>query len=119
MKVLVAGASGVIGRPLLPLLESAGHEVIGLARTPQPGPTPMLAVDALYREAVAAAVREVAPDAVVNMLTAIPARLNPRRMPAEFALTNRLRTEGTRKFVDAARATGVRKLVNQGLAYAY
>lgn len=119
MKVLVAGASGVIGRPLLPLLESAGHEVVGFARTPRPGPRPMMAVDALDRESVAAAVREVEPDAVVDMLTAIPARLNPRRMPAEFALTNRLRTEGTRNLVDAARATGVRKLVNQGLAYAY
>jgi nucleoside-diphosphate-sugar epimerase len=116
MKVLVAGASGVIGRPLLPLLESAGHEVVGLARTSRPG---VLAVDALDRPAVAAAVREVAPDAVVNMLTAIPARLNPRRMPAEFAVTNRLRTEGTRNLVAAARAVGVRRIIAQGLAYAY
>jgi nucleoside-diphosphate-sugar epimerase len=116
MKVLVAGASGVIGRPLLPLLESAGHEVVGLARTSRPG---VLAVDALDRSAVAAAVREVAPDAVVNMLTAIPARLNPRRMTAEFAVTNRLRTEGTRNLVDAARAVGVRRIIAQGLAYAY
>src|SRR4051812_30700515 len=115
MKVLVAGASGVIGRPLLPLLESAGHEVVGLARTSRPG---VLAVDALDRSAVAAAVREVAPDAVVNMLTAIPARLNPRRMTAEFAVTNRLRTEGTRNLVDAARAVGVRRIIAQGLAYA-
>ena len=119
MKVLVAGASGVIGRPLLPLLESAGHEVVGLARTVRPGPTRMLAVDALDRDAVAAAVREVAPDAVVNVLTAIPARLNPRRMSTEFALTNRLRTEGTRNLVDAARAVGVRRLIAEGLAYAY
>jgi len=116
MKVLVAGASGVIGRPLLPLLESAGHEVVGLARTSRPG---VLAVDALDRSAVAAAVREVAPDAVVNMLTAIPGRLNPRRMTAEFAVTNRLRTEGTRNLVDAARAVGVRRIIAQGLAYAY
>ena len=116
MKVLVAGASGVVGRPLLPQLESAGHEVVGLARTSRPG---ILAVDALDRAAVAAVVREVAPDAVVNMLTAIPARLNPRRMRAEFALTNRLRTEGTRNLVDAARAAGVGRLIAQGLAFAY
>ena len=119
MKVLVAGASGVVGRPLLPLLESAGHEVVGLARTVRPGPTRMLAVDALDRDAVSAAVREVAPDAVVNLLTAIPARLNPRRMATEFALTDRLRTEGTRNLVEAARAAGVRRLIAEGLAYAY
>jgi nucleoside-diphosphate-sugar epimerase len=71
MKVLAAGASGAIGRALLPLLASAGHEVVGLARTAHAGPTAMLAVNALDRAAAAAAVHEVAPDAVVNMLTAI------------------------------------------------
>jgi nucleoside-diphosphate-sugar epimerase len=76
-------------------------------------------VDALDRAAVAAAVREVAPDAVVNMLTAIPARLHPRRAAAELAPTNRLRTEGTRHLLDAARAAGVRRVIGQGLAYAY
>lgn len=116
MKVLVAGATGAIGRPLLPLLASAGHEVIGLARA---GTTPMLAVDALDRDATAAAMRDVAPDAVVNMLTAIPAKLQPRRMTAQMALTNRLRTEGTRNLLDAAREVGVRRIVAQGLAYAY
>jgi nucleoside-diphosphate-sugar epimerase len=119
MKVLVAGASGAIGKPLLPLLASAGHEVIGLARTPRAGPTPILAVDALDRNAIAARLRDVAPDAVVNMLTAIPATLKPRRMTAEFALTNRLRTEGTHNMLDAARDVGVRRIVAQGLAYAY
>ena len=71
------------------------------------------------RDAVVAAVRGVAPDAVVNMLTAIPARLNPRQMPAEFALTNRLRTEGTRNLLDAAAQSGVRRIIAQGLACAY
>ena len=71
------------------------------------------------RAAVVAAVRGVAPDAVVNMLTAIPARLNPRPMPAEFALTNRLRTEGTRNLLDAAAQSGVRRIIAQGLAFAY
>ena len=80
MKVLVAGASGAIGRQLVPALSAAGHEVVGLARSTSA--TATLAVDALDRDALVAAVRGVAPDAVVNMLTAIPARLNPRQMPS-------------------------------------
>lgn len=116
MKVLVAGASGAIGRRLVPELTAAGHDVVGLGRAASVG---VLAVDALDRDAVFAAVREVAPQAIVNMLTAIPARLNPRRMTTEFALTNRLRTDGTRHLVDAAREVGVGRIISQGLAYAY
>ncbi len=73
MKVLVAGSSGAIGRQLVPALSAAGHEVVGLARSTSA--TATLAVDALDRDALVAAVGGVAPDAVVNMLTAIPARL--------------------------------------------
>lgn len=120
MKILVAGASGAIGRRLVPELTAAGHDVVGLGRAASVG---VLAVDALDRDAVFAAVREVAPQAIVNMLTAIPARLNPRRMTTEFALTNRLRTDGTRHLVDAARevgvGVGVGRIISQGLAYAY
>ena len=61
----------------------------------------------------------MAPDAVVNMLTAIPARLNPRQMPEQFALTNRLRTEGTRNLLAAAAQSGARRIIAQGLAFAY
>jgi nucleoside-diphosphate-sugar epimerase len=117
MKVLVAGASGAVGRQLVPELAAAGHEVVGLARSASAGAA--LAVDALDREAVFAAVRRVAPEAIVNMLTAIPARLNPRQMTTEFELTNRLRTAGTRNLLDAGRESAVGRIVSQGLAYAY
>lgn len=125
MRVLVAGASGVIGRRLVPLLSAVGHDVVGLARSRdgagplmEAGAEPVFA-DALDRAAVERAVRQAAPDAVVNMLTAIPAELNPRRLARDFALTNRLRTEGTRNLVDAARAAGADRVISQGLGYAY
>ncbi|MCP2342684.1 NAD-dependent epimerase/dehydratase family protein [Actinomadura rupiterrae] len=125
MRVLVAGATGVVGGRLVPMLGAAGHDVIGLVRTEESarplreaGAEVALA-DALDRDGLARAVREARPDAVVNMLTAIPAELNPRRLAADFALTNRLRTEGARNLADAARAAGAGRLIAQGLAYAY
>ncbi|MBI3688355.1 MAG: NAD(P)-dependent oxidoreductase [Actinobacteria bacterium] len=125
MRVLVAGATGVIGRQLVPLLTSVGHEVVGVSRTRHPavtgptGSTRFVALDALDRDAVTRVVRDVRPDAIVNLLTAIPAELNPKRMTSEFALTNRLRTHGTRNLLDAAEQVGVRRMIAEGLAFAY
>ncbi len=130
MRVMVAGASGVIGRQLVPLLLSAGHEVVGLSRSgrmapdvaqlsPGPGRLRSLAVDALDRSAVARAIGDTAPDAVVNVVTAVPAEIDPKRMVEQFAMTNRLRREGTRNLTDAAEATGVRRVIAESLAYIY
>ncbi|MEV0430923.1 NAD(P)-dependent oxidoreductase [Micromonospora sp. NPDC050495] len=125
MRVLVAGATGVVGRQLVPMLKTFGHDVIGLARSrdraaavERLGAEPVVA-DALDRDAVSRAVRNLAPDAVVHMLTAIPAQIDPRHLARDFALTNRLRTEGTRNLLDAADRAGVRRVITQGLAYAY
>ena len=63
--------------------------------------------------------RTAEPDAIVHMATAIPAQINPKTMARDFALTNRLRTEGTRNLIDAAAQAGVKRLITQGLAYAY
>lgn len=120
MRVLVAGASGVVGRQLVPALETAGHDVIGLARTTRGKlGRGAVAVDVLDRDAVIRAVDDSAPDAIVNMLTAIPARINPKRIDRDFAMTNRLRTEGTENLLHAAKLFGVSQIVAQGLAYAY
>lgn len=125
MRVLVAGATGVIGRSLVPLLGAVGHEVVGLSRSVagaeqlrRVGAAAVVA-DALDAEAVARAMREAAPDAVVNMLTAIPEEINPRKLAEQFALTNRLRVEGTRNLIQAARAVGGPRIISQGLAYGY
>jgi nucleoside-diphosphate-sugar epimerase len=117
MRVLVAGSTGVIGRQLVPLLTAVGHEVVGVARKPA-GPT-VVAADLLDREAVLSAIREVKPDAVVHLATAIPLAIDPKQLARDFELTNRLRTVGTRNLIEGARAVGTRRIVTQGLAYAY
>ncbi|MFG1804944.1 NAD-dependent epimerase/dehydratase family protein [Streptomyces sp. NPDC049040] len=122
MRVVVAGATGVVGRQAVPLLAAAGHEVVALSRRPGPqraAGVRTVTVDALDREALAAAVREAAPDAVVHLLTAIPATVDPRKVARDFALTNRLRTEAARTLAEAAKDAGGARFLAQGLAYAY
>ncbi|TDC48278.1 NAD(P)-dependent oxidoreductase [Actinomadura sp. KC345] len=119
MRVLVAGSTGAIGRRLVPLLEAVGHEVTGLARTRGADGGRLVTADALDRGAVTRAVAEAAPDAVVNLLTAIPAAPDPRRLARDFAATNRLRTEGTRNLYAAAEKAGAGRILAEGLAYAY
>ena len=122
MKVFVAGASGVIGRRLVPLLVRAGHSVVAMTRSAAKadairtaGAVPAVA-DALDQAAVMAVVLSAEPEVVVHQLTAIPPRFNMRRFDREFALTNRLRTEGTDHLLAAARAVGARRFVAQSFA---
>ncbi len=125
MRVLLAGATGVIGRQLGPLLLAAGHQVSGTTRDPAraqalaaSGIEPLV-VDVLDADALTAAVAAAAPDAVVHQLTSLPQRLNPRKMGSELAANDRLRSEGTPKLVAAATAAGVRRIVAQSIAFAY
>jgi nucleoside-diphosphate-sugar epimerase len=111
MRVVVAGATGVIGRQLVPMLTASGHEVTELSRRQ--------GTDLLDRAAVRALVTGARAEAVVHVATAIPARINPRRMALQFALTNRLRTDGTRNLLAAAQDAGAAKVIAGGLAYAY
>lgn len=122
MKILVAGATGALGRQLVPRLVAAGHTVTGMTRTPSKqealramGATPLVA-DALDPEQVAQAVAEARPEVIVHQLTALPGALDVRHWDRDFALTNRLRTDGTDHLLSAARAVGVRKFVAQSYA---
>jgi nucleoside-diphosphate-sugar epimerase len=121
MKVFVAGASGVIGRQLLPRLVAAGHEVVGMTRSDSKtaaisgqGATPVVA-DALDREQVMAAVVDSQPDVIIHELTALEA-VDLRHFERSFQLTNRLRTEGTDHLLAAAERAGVRRFVAQSYA---
>jgi nucleoside-diphosphate-sugar epimerase len=118
MKVLVAGATGAIGKQLVPRLVAAGHEVVGMTRSESKqamlrdlGAVPVVA-DALDPERVAEAVGRAKPDVIVHQLTAIGA-LDLRHFDRGFALTNRLRTEGTDHLLSAGQAVGVRRFVAQ------
>jgi 2-alkyl-3-oxoalkanoate reductase len=122
MRVFVAGASGAIGRRLLPLLVRAGHAVVAMTRSAArtaairaAGAVPVVA-DALDEAAVMTVVQSAQPEVIVHQLTAIPPRFNIRRFDREFALTNRLRTEGTDHLMAAARAVGARRFVGQSFA---
>jgi nucleoside-diphosphate-sugar epimerase len=117
MRIFLAGASGAVGRPLVGLLTENGHDVVGTTRDPRKadllrvlGAKPVV-LNVLDRDRLAEAVREARPDAVIHQLTDLS------RM--DFAATNRLRIEGTRNLVDAARAVGVRRMVTQSFGPAY
>lgn len=119
MRVFVAGATGAIGRQLVPSLVAAGHEVAGMTRSESKqamlrelGAVPVVA-DALDPDQVAGAVGRMMPEVIVHQLTAIPARLDLRHFDRDFALTNRLRTEGTDHLLSAGQAAGVRRFVAQ------
>ncbi|MEU9834795.1 NAD(P)-dependent oxidoreductase [Streptosporangium sp. NPDC048047] len=118
MRVLVAGATGAMGRELVPRLVDAGHEVFamirsesGKARVSELGAVPVIA-DALDRAQVEEAVRQAAPEVVIHQLTAI-GHIDTRHFDRSFAATNRLRIEGTDNLLAAARAAGVRRFIAQ------
>ncbi|GII31984.1 NAD-dependent epimerase/dehydratase family protein [Planotetraspora mira] len=117
MRIFLAGATGVIGRRVVPLLVAEGHQVTALTRKPDraaalraSGAEPVVA-DALDGAGLAAAVIEAAPDIVMHQLTDLAA--------GDFAANAALRRQGTRNLVDAALAAGVRRMVAQSIAWIY
>ncbi len=115
MKIFLAGATGVVGQYLIPLLVEAGHEVAGTTRSATKadqiaatGARPLV-VNALDREGVFAALRAQRPDVVIHQLTDLSTR--------DFAATSRLRIEGTRNLVDAAQAVGVQRMIAQSISW--
>jgi nucleoside-diphosphate-sugar epimerase len=122
MKILVAGATGALGKQLVPRLVAAGHAVVGMTRSESKrdalramGATPAVA-DALDPDQVARVVAEANPEAIIHELTALSGQIDMRHFDRAFAQTNRLRTEGTDHLLSAGRAVGVRRFLAQSYA---
>jgi nucleoside-diphosphate-sugar epimerase len=127
MKVFVAGATGALGRALVPQLVARGHEVVGMTRSASKqdlvrslGARPVV-TDALDPDAVAQAVAAAEPEVIVHELTALSGKMSARDMrhperAAMATMTNRLRTEATDYLLAAGRAVGARRFVAQSFA---
>src|SRR3954466_15530037 len=119
MRIFVAGATGAVGRPLVPALIAAGHSVVGLPRTPakaaairRMGAEPVVA-DGLDRAAIGAAVRAAAPDVIVHEMTDLSGASDLRHFDRVFANSNRLRMRGTALLLEAAREAAVKRFIAQ------
>ncbi len=122
-RVFVAGASGAIGRPLVHQLLAAGHRVTGMTRREEAAAelraagAEAVVCDVYDADALREAMVAAKPEAVVHVLTALPQRFNPRE--DYLVATNRIRTEGTRNLLAAARASGARRVVAESVAFFY
>jgi nucleoside-diphosphate-sugar epimerase len=122
MRVFVAGATGAVGRQLVPALIAAGHQVTATTRSPaklaglrEAGAQPVV-VDGLDAMAVGAAVATAEPEVVIHEMTAIGGMLSLRHFDRSFAATNELRTRGIDHLLAAAAAAGVRRVIAQSYA---
>src|SRR5262245_3357374 len=125
MKILIAGASGAIGRPLISRLVAAGHDVVGITtsehglQTIKENGAKGVVANALDAQSVRLAMNEVRPDAVIDELTSLPKHYTPEEMRAAAGRDRTIRLEGGRNLYDAARATGARRYIVQSTGFFY
>jgi nucleoside-diphosphate-sugar epimerase len=125
MRVFVTGATGALGRHLVPGLIASGHHVTATTRTPgkvaqlrAAGAEPVV-LDGLDRDAVIAAVQAAGPEVIVHQMTALADMRSLRNVDRVFAATNELRTRGTDNLLAAAARAGTRRVVAQGHNFVY
>jgi nucleoside-diphosphate-sugar epimerase len=125
MNIFLAGATGVIGRRLVPMLRDAGHAVTGTSRSEEKASAldvlgaRGVVVNVYDARALLRAMSSAHPDVVIHQLTDLPRSLEPAGRPANFEGNARLRIEGTRNLMAAASVVGVRRVVAQSIAFAY
>src|SRR5262245_41015142 len=125
MRILIAGASGAIGRPLVGRLRASQHEVFALARSPDSasglkeiGAEPVVA-DALDATAAKAAVGRIRPEAVINELTSLPRHYTPAEMKAAAERNRKVRVGGNINLLAALRDASVRRYLLQSSGFWY
>ena len=125
MKIFLAGATGAIGKRLVPLLVKAGHRVTGTTRSAAKGEALRAAgvepavVDVFDAQALSAAVLEAHPDIIIHQLTDLPPGLNPSQMTEGTQRNARMRSQGTQNLVAAALGAEVHRLIAQSIAWMY
>jgi nucleoside-diphosphate-sugar epimerase len=125
MNIFVAGATGVIGRRLVPLLRDAGHAVTGTTRSPERAAAlealgaRAAVVDVYDARALLKAMSAAYPDVVIHQLTDLPDQMDPTRAAATLAANSRVRVEGTRNLMAAAQVVGAKRVIAQSIAFAY
>lgn len=124
-RIFLAGASGAIGRRLVPQLVAVGHRVVATTRQAAKaeglralGADPVV-VDVFDADGLRAAALAARPEIVIHQLTDLPAGLDPSKMAEAIARNARIRDEGTRNLVEAAKAAGAKRLIAQSIAWAY
>ncbi len=125
MNIFVAGATGVMGRALVPQLIAKGHTVFAMTRNPARtqrladiGARPVVC-DVYDLDGLKQAMWAASPDVVVHQLTSLPDAIDPRRIGEQLAENDRIRVEGTRNLVRTAASSGVNRVVAQSIAFAY
>ena len=125
MRIFLAGAAGAIGRRLLPLLVRAGHDVTGTTRSAasareiERAGARAAILDVYDAPAVTAAVAAAQPEILIHQLTDLPRQFDEAKIAQSYPHNARIRTEGTRNLIAAAKAAGVRRLIVQSIAFAY
>jgi nucleoside-diphosphate-sugar epimerase len=125
MRILIAGATGAIGRPLVRRLRANRHEVFALSRSPDSAPAlrengvEAVTVDALDAAAVKAAVARIRPDIVINELTSLPRHYTPAEMKAAAERDRKVRVDGNNNLLAALRGAGVRRYLLQSSGFWY
>jgi nucleoside-diphosphate-sugar epimerase len=125
VKIFFAGATGALGRRLLPMLIGAGHEVTAMTRSDSKidslrsaGAAPVVC-DVFDAAALRDAVMAASPEVLVHELTDLPQNIDPRKAEEQTKGNDRIRTEGTKNLVDAALAAGTKRMVAQSISFAY